>query len=342
MKHNLQAQQIHADPALYFDEEKGLYNPVPVFPFLSEEDIVDTVEKLINEAVFREEIKVLSKKANASKSTIEGTNYIICLIKWHEYPELVKMLSITREWAFRSEGGGVGNIDFDDFDLKEEMGQLIIINPEFEDLHGCIVGGYRYVVHHRNTYEAGPMGDHFQFSEAWKSSKWIELGRSFINPYIQKRNKKGSIDYVLHGLGYIYAKNPDAEGYFGKVTLYNIYEQQKADAFFLAVAKNYFRQSDEVFVNPDERVPEGTLTSEQKELLDKGVFKGLFYLLRNEYQINLVRIMAVYNRMTGLDKMWYFGAFRHHEFGNTTEVGIAISCADIYTVIKEKFVEPYM
>lgn len=51
--------------------------------------------------------------------------------------------------------------------------------------------------------------------------------------------------------------------------------------------------------------------------------------------------MAVYNRMTGLDKMLYFGAFRHHEFGDTTEVGIAIRCADIYDVIKEKFIEPY-
>jgi hypothetical protein len=342
VKHNLQAQQIQADPALYFDEDKGLYNPVPVFPFLTEEDVIDTVKKLIDKTLLREEINILSEKSKKSKSTITGTNFIICLIKWHEYPELVKMLSIIREWAFRSEGGGVGDIDFDDFDLREEMGQLIIINPEYEDPRGCIVGGYRYVIHNEKTYEKGPMGDHFQFSDLWKSQQWIELGRSFINPYIQKIDKRGTIDYVLHGLGYIYAQNPDAEGYFGKVTLYNIYEQQKADAFFLAVAKKYFCQSKEVFVNPDERVAEGSLTASQKALLDKGVFKGLFYLLRNEYKINLVRIMAVYNRMTGLDKMLYFGAFRHFEFGNTTEVGIAIRCTDIYGVIKEKFIEPYM
>jgi hypothetical protein len=185
------------------------------------------------------------------------------------------------------------------------------------------------------------MGDHFQFTDSWKSQQWVELGRSFVNPYIQMKDKRGSIDYVLHGLGYIYAHNPKAEGYFGKVTLYHIYEQQKADAFFLAVAKKYFCASKEVFVKPNEKVPEGTLTASQTKLLDKGTFKGLFYLLRNEYQINLVRIMAVYNRMTGLDKMLYFGAFRHHEFGDTTEVGIAIRCSDIYEVIKEKFVEPY-
>lgn len=341
MTHKLQAQQIKADPSQYFDEEKKLYDPVPVFPFLSEEDVIDTVNKVVNEEILRTEIATLIEKSKSSNSTIADTNYIICLIKWHEYPELVKMLGIIREWAFRSEGGGVGDIDYDEFDLKPEMEQLIIINPDFEDIHACIVGGYRYIIHSEETYTSGPMGDHFQFSDKWKSQIWIELGRSFVNPYIQMRNKRGSIDYVLHGLGYIYAQNPDAEGYFGKVTLYNIYELQKADAFFLAVANKYFCQSDDVFVNPDERVPEGTLTESQTQLLDKGTFKGLFYLLRNEYQLNLVRIMAVYNRMTGLDKMLYFGAFRHHAFGDTTEVGIAIRCADIYDVIKEKFIEPY-
>ncbi|KAA3628495.1 MAG: hypothetical protein DWQ02_19170, partial [Bacteroidetes bacterium] len=93
--------------------------------------------------------------------------------------------------------------------------------------------------------------------------------------------------------------------------------------------------------NPDEQVPEGTLTESQTALLDKGAFKGLFYILRNEYNVNLVRIMAVYNRMTGLDNILYFGAFRHFAFGNTTEVGIAIPSDVIYEIIKEKFVYPY-
>jgi hypothetical protein len=338
----LQAKPINADPATYFDQEKKLYNPVPVFPFLTEQHVTETVASVIDSEILREEINVLLKKSASSKSTIAGTNYIICLIKWHQYPELVKMLSIIREWAFRSEGGGVGDIDFDAFDLKPEMGQLIILNPDYEDLHGCIVGGYRYIVHDESTYDHGPMGDHFMFSDEWKQQRWIELGRSFINPYIQMRNKRGSIDYVLHGLGYIHARYPKAEGFFGKVTLYNIYEQQKADAFFLAVARNYFSCNEHVYVKPEEAVPEGTLTASQKALLDKGVFKGLFYLLRNEYQLNLVRIMAVYNRMTNLENMLYFGAFRHFAFGNTTEVGIAIKSSDLYDVIKEKFIEPYV
>jgi hypothetical protein len=40
--------------------------------------------------------------------------------------------------------------------------------------------------------------------------------------------------------------------------------------------------------------------------------------------------------------MLYFGAFRHFAFGNTTEVGIAIKSSDLYDVIKEKFIEPYV
>ena len=342
MGNKLQAEPINADPAAYFDQEKELYNPVPVFPFLTEQDIIETVASVVNSELLVEEIKLLITKSASAKSTIAGTNYIICLIKWYEYPELVKLLSIIREWAFRSEGGGVGDIDYDAFDLKPEMGQLLILNPDYEDLHGCIVGGYRYVVHNEHTYEQGPMGAHFMFSDTWKQQRWIELGRSFINPYIHMRNKKGSIDYVLHGLGYIHARYQEAEGFFGKVTLYNIYELQKADAFFLAVARNYFCSSKEVYVKPDELVPEGILTTSQKALLDKGVFKGLFYLLRNEYQLNLVRIMAVYNRMTRIENMLYFGAFRHFEFGNTTEVGIAIRSSDLYDVIREKFIEPYV
>ncbi len=341
MKNKLKAEQLNADPAEYFDHEKGLYNPVPVFPFLKEQDVVDTVESMIDADTLRKEIDTLAHHSEYSDSIIANTNYVICLIRWNEYPELVKMLSIIREWAFRSEGGGVGDIDYDDFDLQPEMEQLIILNPDAQDLHGCIVGGYRFVVHNEQTYEHGPMGDHFQFSEKFKQEKWVELGRSFINPYIQMRDKRGSIDFVLHGLGYINAKYPETKGFFGKVTLYNIYELQEADAFFLAVAKKYFCQSDDVFVNPDEKVPEGNLTESQTALLDKGAFKGLFYILRNEYNVNLVRIMAVYNRMTGLDKILYFGAFRHFAFGNTTEVGIAIPSEVIYEIIKEKFVYPY-
>ena len=46
--------------------------------------------------------------------------------------------------------------------------------------------------------------------------------------------------------------------------------------------------------------------------------------------------------MTEFSKILYFGAFRHFEFGNTTEVGIAVNREDLYPVIHEKFIEPYV
>jgi hypothetical protein len=125
------------------------------------------------------------------------------------------------------------------------------------------------------------------------------------------------------------------------VTLYNIFEQTHADKFFLATTKHYFTPTKDIWMNPDEKVEEGVLTESQIELLDKGVFKGLFYLLRNDYQQNIPKIMAVYNRMTKIENIMYFGAFRHKSFGNTTEVGIAIKSSDLYEVIMEKFVKPY-
>ncbi len=342
MKQVLKATQITVDINDYFDNEKKLYQPYPVFPFLSEEAIRQGIDELIDKKTLAEEINFLYKKSNLSKSNIEDTNFIICLIKWAEYPELVKLLTIIREWAFRNDGGGVGCNDYDEFDLQPEMQQLLILNPDYEDVAGCIIGGYRFVIHHAATYKNGPMGAHYQYSEKWKSQQWVELGRSFMNPYFQNKTKRHSIDYVLHGLGYIYARYPEAQGFFGKVTLYNIYEQTKADQFFLATAKEYFTQTSDIWVNPTEKIQEGILTPRQKDLLDKGVFKGLFYILRNEYCLDIPRIMGVYNRMTRIENIFYFGAFRHLSFGNTTEVGIAIRAEDLYEVIREKFVTPYI
>ena len=45
--------------------------------------------------------------------------------------------------------------------------------------------------------------------------------------------------------------------------------------------------------------------------------------------------------MTDFHKILYYGAFRHYEFGNTMEVGIAVKQSDLYEVIKEKFMNPY-
>lgn len=342
MKKVLQAKQISVDISDYFDEEKKLYQPYPVFPFLTEVDIQNGIKELIDENILADEIGTLHRLSNHSNNAIEDTEMIICLVKWHEYPELMKMLTIIREWAFRNDGGGVGSNDFDEFDLQPEMEQLIILNPNYEKAIDSIIGGYRYIIHNYDSYEKGPMGAHYQYSEKWKSQQWIELGRSFINPYFQTKAKRHSIDYVLHGLGYIHARYPQSEGYFGKVTLYNIYEKTGADKFFLATAKNYFTPTDDIWINPDEFIKEGELTPDQQSLLSKGIFKGLFYLLRNDYYLNIPRIMAVYNRMTRIENIMYFGAFRHSSFGNTTEVGIAIRSKDLYSVIRDKFIKAYL
>ncbi len=330
----------NVDVEQYFDSKKKVYGSVPVFPFLMQDQIEKAIEALINVEEIKKEVANIEK--NASDSRIPETDFIISLLGWNDYPEITKLLTIIREWAFRNEGGGTGARDFDAFDEKDFMKQLVILNPSFESVLEIIIGGYRFAIHDEETYEKGPMGDHFQFTDNWKSQTWIELGRSFISPYYQQKEKRQSFDYVLHGLGYIYAKNQHIKGYFGKVTLYYMYEKQQADAFFLAAAKKYFKASKEMFVNPDEKIPEGVLTDEQTTVLDRDIFKGLFYNLRAQYNLNLVPIMAIYNRMVDLNDMFYFGAFRHQSFGNTTEVGIAIDVKDIYEVIIEKFVHPYL
>lgn len=342
MKKVLEAKALIVDPMDYFDERKKVFSNIPVFPLLTEEEVVEAIKDSINPADFAEEIQRIINDSKETNSFVKDTSYIICLINWDKCPELSQLLTIMREWAFRNEGGGVGQNDYDQFDFLDKMQQLIILDTEAESIIGTIIGGYRYMMHDSESYKKGPMGDHFDFSDKWKSEKWIELGRSFINPWYQKRHQRLSFDLVLHGLAYIYANNMDAKGYFGKITLYNVYERQGADRFFLAVGKKYFRQSSDMYVVPEERIAEGVLTEDQIAMLDKDVFKGLFYLLRKDYQINMVPIMAVYNRLTPLHKMFYFGAFKHYSFGESIEMGMAIAFEDIYEGIIEKFVKPYM
>ena len=113
MKQVLKAKQITIDIKDYFDEEKKLYEPYPVFPFLTEEAVKEGIKELINESLLREEVKTLADLSKSLKNTITDSNFIICLVKWNEYPELIKMLTVIREWAFRNDGGGVGSNDFD-------------------------------------------------------------------------------------------------------------------------------------------------------------------------------------------------------------------------------------
>lgn len=341
MKEVLKARSLEGNIEAYYDEDKKLFSPVPLYPFLSTEEVTEAVKKVINIEELSQEVKVLEAKAMISNAWVPETKYFISLVEWNEYPELMKLLSITREWAFRNDGGGVGEADYDHYDLMEGMQQLLIINPEYTDPVGAIIGGYRFWIHNADSYHKGPMGAHFEFSEQFKKEQWIELGRSFLNPFYKDNSASASIDYVVHGLGYIHGVYPESVGYFGKVTLYNIYEQLEADKFLLAVAKEYFDESEAAWVKPEERVEEGQLTQEQRDILDRGVFKGMFYILKTQYKINLVRIMAVYNRMTELKRMMYFGAFRHDEFGKTTEMGIGIRYEDVYDVIKEKYILPY-
>lgn len=337
----LSADPIKVDISDYFDHVKKVYNTPPLFPFLTADDVMKVTKEIIDESSLKNEITLLQNNAKQANAIIEDSGFLIGLLEWNEFPQLIRLLTIIREWAFRNEGGGVGELDQDKFDLEPEMKQLVILNPDYDEVLSAIVGGYRYMPHNYDSYVRGPMGDHFEFSESFRNQYWIELGRSFINPYYRDANTKKSFDYVLHGLGYISANNPDAEGYFGKITLYNIYEQTGADRFFLAAAKKYMNESGLVRVNKSEKVEEGQLTRQQEIILEKDIFKGLFLLLRKQYHINIVPIMAVYNRMVELRDMHYFGAFRHNEFGNSTEVGIAIEFDDIYEVVKEKFGNQY-
>jgi len=97
----LKAEALNADPKDYFDEKRSMYDIVPVFPFIEEETIRTQIAASIDTKAFKKEVAEICAIAKEKNSIIQDTKYVISLVAWNDYPELIRLLTIIREWAFR-------------------------------------------------------------------------------------------------------------------------------------------------------------------------------------------------------------------------------------------------
>ncbi len=277
-------------------------------------------------------------------------NNELYIITAHDSPNVMLEIGRLREFTFRAAGGGTGHeIDVDYFDSCEvPYKQLIVWNPETK----AIIGGYRFI--DCGTVPRDAQGKvqlattgMFEFSDTFYNEyldKTIELGRSFIAPDFQSRNagRQGiyALDNLWDGLGSLIVMHPNAEYFFGKVTMYTTYNVQARDLIL------YFMNK--IFPDKDKLVyPKVPLQlSTPREELDK-------YFNYTDYKDNFKELLAsvkalgelippLINTYMNLSlTMRTFGTSVNDHFGMVEETGILITMKDIYDSKKDRHIQSY-
>ena len=284
------------------------------------------------------------------RKTNNGKNEIYILNAFNA-PNVVREIGRLREISFRDTGGGTGlDCDLDRFDLDEENGfeQLIVWNPYDQ----AIVGGYRFLLCDKLKPVVGeridtPTAELFCFSDKFIQEYLpytIELGRSFVQPEYQpsKSLSKGiySLDNLWDGLGYLCKTTPQAQYFFGKVTMYPQLERGSRDMIL------YFMKTN--FPDPDrllEPWPKLNLPILMEEEKLKAIFTGKDYNENYRILVKSVRergaaVPPLVNAYMNLSStMRSFGTALNPPFGNVEETGILITIKDIFASKYERYTE---
>lgn len=353
---SMRASLLRSRPLSYkgwtLDKFKEMFlhhkRPIPVYKEVDADLIRREIERLFSTE--KKKVKLLQEVAYCiSRShtptdkfgmiTPDSKNAIV-LTNYDESPNVVLLLGIIREFAFRNIGGGTAKIDLDKLDFSSSMQQMIVFDLEAveqKNFIGMIYGSYRFkICRTREDYLSGSVGDYFEFDEKFTSETRGELGRSLINPLYMGK----SFDPVLFGLAYLKVANPEMVGFFGKITLYKQYELLGADKYFLGVANSYWHGRDRhlVHVKSGLKVKEGVFLHTDYDQYERSMLRGLHVNLGKYFGLNVPPIMAIYDRIIELRKISYFGAFRNSEFGGSTEVGISIHFADLKQSIIDQII----
>jgi hypothetical protein len=273
------------------------------------------------------------------RNTNKGNNKIYDFTA-HDAPALMKEVGRLREITFRLAGGGTGKpMDIDDYDTAEiPYRQLIVWDPDEK----VILGGYRYLM--GNNLPKDENGDVilatsrlFNFTDKFINDylpHTIELGRSFVQPTYQS-SKAGAkslfaLDNLWDGLGSLIVQHPEMEYFFGKVTMYNHFNQDARD-LILGFMKKYFRDKENL-VYPHNPV-KIALTDEELNTIFSGKefmedYKVLSKRVR-ELGENIPPLINAYMNLS--PSMKTFGTAINDRFGDVEETGIIITIKDLYS-----------
>ncbi|MCK5465059.1 MAG: GNAT family N-acetyltransferase [Bacteroidales bacterium] len=302
-------------------------------------------------------IKAISKKDLEEELTEEKfvrmTNKAdneLYIITAHDSPKIMQEIGRLRELTFRAAGGGTGKpVDIDDFDTMEDpYKQLIVWDPDQED----ILGGYRFHLCDKEKTDCSKASlateKLFHFSEKFKKEyipDLIELGRSFVQPGYQTTSRLGkglyALDNLWDGLGTLVIDYPEKQFFFGKVTMYQNYNQRARNLILYFLEKHF--PDTEQLVYP--KIPLET-NMDREEM--KTIFSGRTYL--EDYKIlsqnvrafgeNIPPLINAYMNLSPSLKT--FGTVINPSFGGVEETAILITTNDLYKQKVERHIASYI
>lgn len=291
------------------------------------EQIIEPVDK-----------ELLEKELTNDKFVRETNNggNLLYIITAHNSPNLMREVARLRELSFRSAGGGTGkSLDMDKYDLSENpYKQLIVWDPEDKE----ILGGYRYHIINPSIGEEFNLSTTalFNFSDKFKQEYLpylIELGRSFVQPKYQSKQKRAkslyALDNLWDGLGALVVLNPGIKYFFGKVTMYRQYNIAARDILLYFLNK-YFADNEQL-VTPIQPM-EVNLDYKKMESLFVGKnYKEDYKILSQEIRSLSEHIPPLINSYMNISpSMKMFGTVINPYFGGVEESAIMITISDIY------------
>lgn len=272
------------------------------------------------------------------RHTNRGGN-VLYIVDAHDSPHVMREIGRLREIAFRASGGGTGkSVDIDEYDTMEvPYKQLVVWNPDAQE----IIGGYRYI------HGADVKFDHkgqpilatshmFHFSEKFIDGylpRTLELGRSFVAVEYQasRADTKGlfALDNLFDGLAALTVMLPDAEYFFGKMTMYPTYDRLARDMILYFLDKHFGDRRHLVSAYQPlflEHHPQ-----QFRELFTEKDFKLDYRILNTSVRQRGCNIPPLVNAYMNLSpSMLVFGTAINHEFGEVEETGILISVNELH------------
>jgi hypothetical protein len=270
------------------------------------------------------------------------------IIDHTDSPNIIKEIGRLRELSFRMAGGGTGKkLDLDDFDLSDDpFRQLIVWDPK----HREILGGYRFYIPppgkpvDQQRFATSRL---FNFSDKFTENYLpylIELGRSFVQPAYQStaRARKGvfALDNLWDGLGAIMVDNPEMKYFFGKVTMYQQFNQEARNLILFFLQK-YFPDPEQL-ITPKEPLDLNMNLPKIKKIIDGKEYQEDYKKLSKHVRSYSEVIPPLINAYMNLSpSMKVFGTVINKTFGEVEETGIMITMGDLYEKKVTRHVSTY-
>ena len=306
------------------------------------EEIIQPIARSLLKAELTKE--KLLRRTNKSNNEI----YIVTA---HDAPQVMREIGRLREVAFRYYGGGTGlAMDIDEYDTMENpYRQLLVWDPEEEQ----ILGGYRFLCGSEIRFDANKKpvlatAHLFNYSPTFIRDYLpftVELGRSFVTLEYQatRSSSRGLfvLDNLWDGLGALSVVDPTLKYYFGKVTMYNTYNQAARNLILYFLQRHFADKQN--LVTPIEPLCIDIDLEQMQQLFPYDTFKENYKVLNQEVRKLGINVPPLVNAYMSLSpKMRVFGTAINHEFGEVEETGILIAIDEILEEKKKRHIESYL